>query len=146
MTSDNIGDDSVPAQEARGADTTTSSTQNTDLLWTWLQDSDKSEIVNAAEAHLGEQRDYFLHQWLTIGNAVEILQNVIFERTNTKPKGRRYNQEWSSVAPANLRTLDKTVRSHALWLWEHRDEVKPWYESLACLIHDGDGNGAAEVA
>jgi hypothetical protein len=131
MTEPNMRDDLAPAQApglpAILADDPVSVLQRF-LHRAGITDDDHQHIIIKGELTLTERRARGFVDWLEIGHAVEIIQEEVARQTNsTNPRGRRYSDAFARIAPDRLRLLSPTDRSHAIWLWQNRDQVQEWY-------------------
>jgi hypothetical protein len=96
---------------------------------------DTLEVGNASMDLL--KRNPFIERWRDVGIALNILQETAMAAARTnEPIGLRYNEEWLGLANhvPHLRDIDKSTRSHAMWLATNWDDVSKWLRTVPVNI------------
>ena len=93
---------------------------------------EQTKTLNAAEKAMKHIRQTF-DQWLIVGRAFKELQEEAVLRSNSsKPSGRQYTVWYQALLETfltsrpHLATVSPTIRSRAIWLFEHEDDIKAW--------------------
>ena len=111
-------------------------TSQLSLLWIGLSDGER-EIVIEGEMALTARRKRKFDDWLKIGEASLLLQDEVKRQSNsTSNRGKRYNRFWRELAPPQLRELSYADRTHAVDLWQARDAILAWWETVPSKQRD----------
>jgi hypothetical protein len=91
------------------------------------------EAIEIGEQALTDLRENSAARWISAGAAWKALQNVALHRSGSNsPSGQRYNRVYAILVYAwpQLAKVDKATRSHAIWLFDNRDNVLAWLATL----------------
>lgn len=71
--------------------------------------------------------------WLIVGEALSAMQKAVIQLANGATKGVIYNVafEFISETYPELASIEKGVRSRAIWMAENKDAVSEWHSTLA---------------
>jgi len=97
--------------------------------------SEVRERIELGEASVKRlARGEHVEWWLNAGRALADMQVEAMRHAGTNAnKGPRYNEAWKTLArhAPGLAALDKSDRSHAVWLATEWEVVNPWLHTLA---------------
>jgi hypothetical protein len=105
--------------------------------WHELSVEQRSLLELGDESMRVLKRGETIERWLNVGLAVRELQRLAMEYARVNdPVGPAYRACWEGLSrhTPHLQEMDKANRSHALWMANHWDEVKPWLDTLAVNV------------
>jgi hypothetical protein len=96
---------------------------------------ERRAIILAGEAAIVNRRRA-LDDWIALGRAYYELQaEAMRQSKSSKPRGRRYKATYALLQRSpeiiNLQKIDKADRKKAIWLYQNKDLVRHWYETLS---------------
>ena len=102
--------------------------------WNELPENRRKLLEAGDAAMVTLSRVETVDHWRQVGDALNALQAEAMSAVATNEAvGKAYNAAWASLAAhvPHLRDLDKTTRSHAMWLSAHWPTVEVWLIPLA---------------
>jgi hypothetical protein len=105
--------------------------------WSQLTEEQRGCLELGNESMRVLKRGETIERWLNVGLAVRELQRLAMEYAQTKePVGPAYRACWEALSrhTPHLADMDKTNRSHALWMANNWDDVKRWLDTLAVNV------------
>lgn len=103
-------------------------------IWDGLLPPQQVAILEAGETALQELQQYDdVGRWVKVGAEIAALQTAAMTQAHSNvANGKRYQASWGGLVKhlPHLARLDKSTRSHALWLYSNWASVGPWLTAL----------------
>ena len=102
-------------------------------IWSALSDQQRQRLELGNEAYRVLKRGETIERWYQVGVGCQELQQAALDygRSNNT-NNRAYREAWASLAAhvPDLRDIDKSARSHAIWMTENWEALSRWLATL----------------